>query len=137
MRVKETPGTHKISLFFASALGAVLVHLAVRLKAGVYPFGTYSARIHDFGAQYLPFYSRLRDQILQESGLSGMTFSWNLGLGVSSIPDYATYLGGPITPLVLLLVPSHQILAALLISILLKVALAIGNVVFPMSDLKS
>ena len=124
--MKATPGTQKVSLFFASALGAVLVHLAVRLKAGVYPFGTYSARIHDFGAQYLPFYSRLRDQILQGSGLSGLTFSWNLGLGVSSIPDYATYLGGPITPLALLLVPSHQILAALLISILLKIALAAG-----------
>lgn len=126
MRVKAHPINRKVSIFAASALGAVLVHLAVRLKAGVYPFGTYSARIHDFGAQYLPFYSRLRDQILQGSGLSGTTFSWNLGLGVSSIPDYATYLGGPITPLVLLLVPSHQILAALLISILLKVALAAG-----------
>ena len=126
MRVKTSPLAHRISIFSASALGAVLVHLVVRLKAGVYPFGTYSGRVHDFGAQYLPFYSRFRDQILQDSGLSGLTFSWNLGLGVSSIPDYATYLGGPITPLVLLLVPRHQILAAFLISILLKVALAAG-----------
>ncbi|EPD30825.1 YfhO family protein [Gleimia europaea] len=126
MRGKTNPRAHKVSLFLASALGAVLVHLAVRLKVGVYPFGTYSGRVHDFGAQYLPFYSRFRDQILQGSGLSGLTFSWNLGLGVSTIPDYATYLGGPITPLVLLLVPRHQILAAFLISILLKVALAAG-----------
>ena len=126
MRVKTSPLAHRISIFSASALGALLVHLVVRLKAGVYPFGTYSGRVHDFGAQYLPFYSRFRDQILQDSGLSGLTFSWNLGLGVSSIPDYATYLGGPITPLVLLLVPRHQILAAFLISILVKVALAAG-----------
>lgn len=90
MRVEANPITRRISIFSASALCAVLVHLAVRLKVGVYPFGTYSGRVHDFGAQYLPFYSRFRDQILQGSGLSGMTFSWNLGLGVSSIPDYAT-----------------------------------------------
>lgn len=89
-------------------------------------FGFYDGGIHDFVYQYLPFYSRFRDQILQGSGLSGPTFAWNLGLGISSIPDYATYLGGPITPLVLLLVPRHQIIAALLIGILLKVALAAG-----------
>ena len=126
MRVEAHPRSHKISIFFASALGAILIHLTVRLLVGVYPFGTYSGGVHDFVYQYLPFYSRFRDQILQGSGLSGLTFAWNLGLGVSSIPDYATYLGGPVTPLVLLLVPRHQIIAALLISILLKVALAAG-----------
>ena len=126
MRLKARASSQKVSIFLVSAISAVLVHLAVRLLVGIYPFGTYSGGIHDFGAQYLPFYSRFRDQILQGSGLSGLTFSWNLGLGVSSIPDYATYLGGPITPLVLLLVPRHQIIAAWLISILLKVALAAG-----------
>jgi hypothetical protein len=126
MRVRAHPINHKVSIFLASAIFAVLVHLAVRLLVGIYPFGIYSGGIHDFVYQYLPFYSRFRDQMLQGSGLSGLTFAWNLGLGVSSIPDYATYLGGPITPLVLLLVPRHQIIASLLISILLKVALAAG-----------
>lgn len=124
--MRAHPINHKVSIFLASAIFAVLVHLAVRLLVGIYPFGIYSGGIHDFVYQYLPFYSRFRDQMLQGSGLSGLTFAWNLGLGVSSIPDYATYLGGPITPLVLLLVPRHQIIAALLISILLKVALAAG-----------
>lgn len=126
MRVMTSSRAHRISIFVASALSAVLTHLSVRLLVGIYPFGTYSGGVHDFVYQYLPFYSRFRDQILQGSGLSGLTFAWNLGLGVSSIPDYATYLGGPITPFVLLLVPRHQILAALFISILLKVALAAG-----------
>lgn len=113
-----------LTLFCTSFLGALALHLAIRKSVSAYPFGDRSGAIGDFATQYLPFYSRFREAIV-EGNLSSILFAWDLGLGVSSLPDYATYLGGPWTLLVVLF-PQEKILLSMTIIVLLKIALAAG-----------
>lgn len=120
------PPRWQLGVFLASFLGTLLVHLAVRAKAGIYPFGSDSGAVGDFSNQYYPFYQRFRDALVGGSGLSDFGFSWTAGLGMSIFPDYATYLGGPWTFLVLLF-PAQNLLLAMTVIVLLKASLAAGT----------
>lgn len=111
-------------LFGFSFLGALTIQIVVRKLVGVYPFGEISGALGDFATQSLPFYSRFREALV-EGNLSNFFFSWDLGLGVSALPDYATYLGGPWTLLVALF-PQEKILFSMTLIVLLKIALAAG-----------
>lgn len=111
-------------LFIFSFLGAVAIQLVTRKLVGVYPFGELSGALGDFATQYLPFYSRFRESLV-EGNLSNFFFAWDLGLGVSSLPDYATYLGGPWT-LIVALFPQEKILFSMTLIVLVKIGLAAG-----------
>ncbi|WP_307683362.1 YfhO family protein [Trueperella bonasi] len=115
---------HPVTLFFTSFLATFALHLFVRWRSNVVPFLGKSGAIGDFATQYLPFYSRFREVIV-DGNMSGFTFSWDLGLGLPALPDYATYLGGPWTFLIALF-PQNQILLGMTIIIILRASLAAG-----------
>lgn len=106
----------------AAAVTAVAVHLFIAVRLHHTPFGLVGRAVGDYGPQYLPFHIWLRD-LVNGQALGSTQFSWTLGAGLGTLPEYTTYLAGPFTPLVGLF-PAHRVEVGILVVSLLAIALA-------------
>lgn len=86
------------------------------------PFGPNSRLINDLGNQFTPMLAELRD-VLTGAAPGDLLFSWTSGAGVPFLPDYTTYLGGPLSFLVVLF-PRDQVDLAIFVITALKFGLA-------------
>ncbi|EPD33997.1 hypothetical protein HMPREF9306_00030 [Propionimicrobium lymphophilum ACS-093-V-SCH5] len=93
---------HKITILRLLAitfLANFTIYLLLNLFIGRYPFGDTPVAMGDEAWQFLPFYGDLWET-LRGNPYTSLFFSWNAGMGVPRIGDYATYLGGPFPLLV-------------------------------------
>lgn len=92
----------KKEIFKLSAITFVVnftIYLLLNLFIGRYPFGDTPVAMGDEAWQFLPFYGDLWETLRGNPDTS-LLFSWNAGMGIPRIGDYATYLGGPFPLLV-------------------------------------
>ncbi len=94
--------------------------ILICIIAGVYPFGSRCLLHMDLYHQYLPFFTELRNKILNGGSLM---YSWNVGLGSDFVSVYAYYLASPLNWLVVLF-PKNHVIEFMEILILLKIALS-------------
>lgn len=104
--------------FFAAGV-VVLVYLLQAAINGVFPFGERSNQDLDIGDQYTPFAGMFRDIIAGHSGLSSLTFTWTVGMGVPNLGNYATYFSNPFYLLVCLFPENHMQLAIWVVTVVL------------------
>lgn len=97
------------SLFTAGLV--VLVYSLQAVINGVFPFGGRSNQVSDLGLQFTPFAGMFRDIVAGHSGLSSLTFTWTVGMGVPNLGNYATYFSNPFYLLVCLFPENHMQLA--------------------------
>lgn len=102
---------------------ALVVQLLVLRGHHDHPFGDVSRNVSDFGSQYLAFHAQFRRMLGGSDPLANLWFSWTGGGGVAFLPDYAYYLGGPLTPLIGLF-PLVHVEGAILAISTLRVCLA-------------
>lgn len=110
------------------------VQLVVLALGRVHPFGWASMGLGDFGTQYLPFHALLRSALLG-SPLTGPLFTWQLGGGAQTLPDYATYTASPLAPLVTLLPAARVELAVTAIAVA-KLGLAAATMAWLLCELR-
>lgn len=122
------PRPRRLATSAMAGLLCLLCHLVALAISHTEPFGPHSIGVGDFGTQYLPFHSLLR-QVLTGSPLSSWTFTWTLGTGVPVLPDYATYFSSPFAMLVALL-PAARLEIAMVGIVLLKLALAAATMTY-------
>ncbi|MEL4359421.1 MULTISPECIES: YfhO family protein [unclassified Luteococcus] len=113
---------HRVAPPGLAALLAGLIHLAVLRSSHLWPLGTRSRAMGDFGTQYLPFHHALAE-LLHGNPMIGPEFNWFSGAGVGFLPDYVTYLASPLN-VVLAVVPARHVDLAVALLVLLKVMLA-------------
>lgn len=117
----------------AAAL-AIGVQTVVAVILGLTPFGPIGRGVGDYGPQYLPFHLYLHD-VLHGRAHGDLQFTWSASAGTGFLPDYATYLGGPFTPLVALFDRTQMDTAILVIS-LLRIGLAAALMVVLLRTLR-
>lgn len=76
---------------------------------GAQPFGGASTQINDQAVQFVPFAAEYRRILLGTSELSSYAWTWAAGAGVPMHGNLATYDGGLLFPLVLVLTPENKI----------------------------
>lgn len=133
-RLKLMVPGQRARLAALSGLVAAMVHVTVWAIFGTRPFGHRSIGVGDFGTQYLPFHSLLRD-VLTGSPLSNWAFTWTNGAGVGFLPDYATYLASPFALLVVI-VPANHVEDAMMLAIMLRMGLAAAAMVLLLWELR-
>lgn len=109
----------------AAGLAALLTAVAVcagDALARSFPFGPRSRSVIDLANQFVPFHTWLWD-LLHGRTDGGLLVNWQSGYGSSSLPDVGTYLGSPLSLLVVLF-PRDRIDLALYAITVLKLALA-------------
>lgn len=104
--------------FLAFAVVAVVM-LVVCIAEKIAPFGENSLTLVDSVHQYLPFFSELRDKLLNEGSL---LYTWNVALGSNFVSLAAYYLMSPFN-LMFLLFGKEQIAAVTCFVMCLKIAL--------------
>ncbi|WP_282803531.1 YfhO family protein [Secundilactobacillus kimchicus] len=112
---------HRIStwLLLLLAFGLPLLITGIVFAINhIAPFGNNVLMFSDGGAQYVPFFSRFRADLL-----AGHlpTYSFALSLGDNTIPLFAYYLMSPFN-LLLLAFPANQVPLALSVILMLKIA---------------
>ena len=105
-----------------AALVTAAVYSLGQVLAGRYPFGPVTRNVNDLGAQLVPMHALYRDVLTGEAP-GDLWLNWNSGLGVPFLPDLATYLGSPLTLLVVAF-PRDRIDLALFVIQVLTMALA-------------
>lgn len=101
-----------------------LVYCVAQVLADRYPFGATTRNVNDLGAQLVPMHALYRD-VLTGQAQGDLFLNWNSGLGVPFLPDVVTYLGSPLSLLVLAF-PRSQIDLALFVVQVLTMAIAAG-----------
>lgn len=128
------PGRRRWLAPLIAASLAILVVGTVSAVLGLTPFGPVGRGIGDYGPQYLPFHLYLHD-VLHGRAYGDLHFTWSASAGTGFLPDYATYLGGPFTPLVALFDRTQMDTAILVIS-LLRIGLAAALMVVLLRTLR-
>ena len=88
------------------------------------PFGSHSRGVDDLGNQQVPFHAIFR-AILRSDSPSDWQWNWFSAGGVPFLPEYGTYLGSPLVPLVALF-PKDRLDTAVFVLIVLRIGLAAG-----------
>lgn len=117
-----------------AALAACAIHVAVARSLRLTPFGDVGRGSGDYGPQYIPFHLYLHD-VIHGRAQGSVFFSWQYLSGSGFLPEYATYLSGPFTPLVALF-PREQMDTAILCVSLLRIAMAVGLMVVLLQALR-
>lgn len=105
---------------YCLAFGIVaVVMLVVCIAEKITPFGENSLTLVDSVHQYLPFFSELRDKLLNEGSL---LYTWNVALGSNFVSLAAYYLMSPFN-LLLLIFGKEQITMVACFLMCLKIAL--------------
>lgn len=107
------------TLIFAFA-APVLIMISIFIERGIFPFGDSSFLRTDMYHQYAPFFSSFLNKI--RSG-QGLTYSWDIGMGVNFTALYAYYLASPLNWLILLC-PKGFIIEFMTYSIVAKIGLS-------------
>lgn len=104
---------------------------------GVQPFGSVSAQINDQSVQFVPFAAEYRRILLHTTEISSYNWTWAAGGGVPMHGNIATYDGGLLFPLILILFPENQIELAFFFITGLSYALATSFTVLLLRKLHS
>lgn len=91
-------------VFLLSFFLPVAIMTGAFVFVGVYPFGNKTYLPSDMYAQYAPFFSELRQKLLNGESLF---YIWNAGMGTSFIAIYAYYLSSPINWLLVFVSHDH------------------------------
>lgn len=105
--------------YYLSFAIVAVVMLVVCIAEKITPFGENSLTLVDSVHQYLPFFSELRNKLLNEGSL---LYTWNVALGSNFVSLAAYYLMSPFN-LVLLLFGKEQITTVTCFLMCLKIAL--------------
>ena len=117
-RISNTRGRVACESLFTAGL-VVLVYSLQAAINGVFPFGGRSNQVNDLGGQFTPFAGMFRDIVAGYSGLSSLTFTWTMGMGVPNLGNYATYFSNPFFLLVCLFPENHMQLAIWVVTVVL------------------
>ena len=95
---------------------------------GVKPFGNKTILIGDSFEQYIPFFSVLRNKILDGSFTSvhNFSYSWFVGIGANFLVLFYYYLASPLN-LILVFVSNDKIVSMVTILIAVKIAMAASS----------
>ena len=104
----------------------LVLMVAVCIAEKIIPFGTNSLSIVDSVHQYVPFFSELRDKLINEGSLF---YSWNIAMGTNFMSLSSYYLNSPFNYLILLFSKENIVLGVNFI-IILKVCLSAGTMAY-------
>ncbi|WP_125587830.1 YfhO family protein [Companilactobacillus jidongensis] len=110
--------TKNISYYLSSFLLPFIIVISVFAFLKITPFGNQNFLLSDIGAQYIPFLTNFRHDLLTGNF---SFYSFNLSLGDNIFPLMAYYLLSPFN-LILLLFPANSVPTALTWIIILKIA---------------
>lgn len=105
--------------YFLAFIISFVTMIAIFIVQRIAPFGTHSMTIVDSIHQYIPFYSELRDKLLNEGSLF---YSWNIALGSNFVSLAAYYLSSPFN-LLFLIFGKESIIAVACIVMAIKISL--------------
>lgn len=125
IRIGNTRGRVACESLFTAGLVVLVYSLQAALN-GVFPFGERSNQVNDLGGQFTPFAGMFRDIVAGHSGLSSLTFTWTMGMGVPNLGNYATYFSNPFFLLVCLFPENHMQLAIWVITVVLLAFAAVA-----------
>lgn len=86
----------------------IAIMLPVYIALGTYPFGKYSALCLDMNAQYVFYFEKLRDAVLNGDGI---LYAWERALGGEFLGIFFYYISSPFTLLIFLLPKSKMLFA--------------------------
>lgn len=117
-------------LSLMSACLVFILYCCQEALRGAQPFGERSVQIGDQFVQYVPFAAEYRRILLGISNVSSYQWSWGVGGGTPMHGNIATYDGGLLFPLVLVVTPETAIETALFVIVGLSFAVAAAAMVF-------
>ncbi|MEL4359108.1 MULTISPECIES: YfhO family protein [unclassified Luteococcus] len=116
----QAPSRGRAGLLAAAVV--LTTQAAARAWQGFAPFGHQARNPNDLWNQFLPWHA-VFGRILRGQGPNSLTFSWDSGLGVPMLGDYATYLGSPWSLLVAL-APPQRLEVVMWLSVVGRMAVA-------------
>ncbi len=92
------------------------------------PFGNNTILVGDSFDQYLPFYSLLRDKLLNGDIFSvhNFSYSWKVGIGTNFLLLYFYYLASPLNFLIIF-IPKTELTSFLSVLIIIKLSLSAAS----------
>jgi len=114
-------------------VAAVASYCAAWWARRVYPFGPTPRGINDLANQYVPFHQNLWDLVYGRAA-GDLFFNWRSGFGQQFLADYHTYLGNPLS-LIVLLVPREHVDVAVFAITPLTMGLAAATMTVYLSHL--
>lgn len=102
MNKSRQPLMAYLSAFFIP----VFIITVIYIFRDIYPFGENCYLRSDMYHQYAPFMKEFFNKL---SNGQGITYSWNIGMGVNFIPIYAYYLASPLNWIIVLISRNHII----------------------------
>ena len=107
-----------------------ILMIGICIAQEIVPFGTHSLTIVDSVHQYVPFFSELRNKLLNEGSLF---YTWNVAMGSNFVSLSAYYLNSPFNYLILLF-SKENIAMGMCFLIILKVALSSTTMAYFLSN---
>ena len=118
----------KKNMCFVSFSVTLICYLIIFAVIGVKPFGDKTILIGDSLEQYIPFFSVLRNKLLDGSftSLHNFSYSWFVGIGANFLLLFYYYLASPLN-LILVFVSNDKIVSMVTILIAVKIAMAASS----------